>query len=111
MAILVNNCTDTFINSLMIFAMMIGFFQIRHLDFRSGDMKHEADTTMIITAFGMFAYSTFTVIAGLLNDNNIYEPGELIVTNGIVELFEVLKYAMIDLDLLVIGVDQLFGGK
>lgn len=87
MAILVNNCTDTLINGLMIIAMMIGFFQIRHLDLVNEEVKH--DTTMIITAFGMFAYSTFTIIAGLLNDNNIYEPGELIVTNGIVELFEV----------------------
>ena len=31
-AIMVNSCTDTIINGFMIIAMLIGFFQIRHLD-------------------------------------------------------------------------------
>lgn len=86
--ILVNNLTDTIINIFMILAMLIGFFQIRHLDFQEAT-EAETDTTMIVTAFGMFAYSTFTIIAGLLNENNLYEPGELIATNGIVELVQV----------------------
>lgn len=88
MGILVNNLTDTLINFFMILAMLIGFFQIRHLDFQES-AETDTDTTMIVTAFGMFAYSTFTIIAGLLNENNLYEPGELIVTNGIVELIQV----------------------
>ena len=80
---MVNSCTDTIINGFMIIAMLIGFFQIRHLDFIStaaasmasakanvagsggGEaIKHDTDTVMIVTAFGMFVYSTFTIIAG-----------------------------------------------
>ena len=93
-AILVNNCTDTIINALMIVAMLIGFVQTRHLDFIQNKAdQHEpeaVDLTMIITAFGMFAYATFTIIAGVLNHHHhLHEPGELVVTNGIVELLEV----------------------
>ena len=89
-----NNGTDSIINFMMIVAMLIGFFQIRHLEFHEmeqGDHgEHEPeDNTMIMTAFGMFAYSTFTIIAGILNEHNVYEPGVLIVTNGIIELIEV----------------------
>ena len=92
MAILVNNGTDTLINTFMILASLIGFFRIRHLDFDEECDQQNTDTTIIVTAFGMFAYSTFTVIAGLLNpSHNLYEPRELIVTNGIVEMIQVLK--------------------
>jgi ubiquinone biosynthesis protein UbiJ len=76
------------INVLMIGAMLVGFFQIRHLEFMS-DLKFKTDTTMTVTAFGMFAYAIFTTIAGVLNDNDVYEPGELVVTNGLIELLEV----------------------
>ena len=68
----------------MIVAMFIGFFQIKHLDFV---MKRDSvDSTMILTSFGMMAYSIFTIIAGMLHTDNY---GGLIVTNGIFELVEV----------------------
>ena len=90
MAILLNNGTDTLINVIMIAAMCIGFFQLRHLDYVADHVDSETDTTMIVTAFGMFVYSTFTIIAGILNEHNLHEPRELIVTNGIVELVQVI---------------------
>ena len=100
---MVNSCTETIINGLMIIGMLIGFFQIRHLDFLQSPgpgpapplppgraVKHDTDTIMTVTSFGMFVYSTFTIIAGVLTQrSNLYEPGELIVTNGIIELIEV----------------------
>ena len=59
----------------------------------AGSMKHDTDTVMTVTAFGMFVYSTFTIISGVLNErSNLHEPGKLIVTNGIIELIEVSKY-------------------
>ncbi len=48
--------------------------------------KGELDLVMIITAFGVFVYSTFTIIAGCLNSK---DPSQLVVLNGIVELLEV----------------------
>ena len=33
-------------------------------DFVPRAMKHDTDTIMTVTAFGMFVYSTFTIIAG-----------------------------------------------
>ena len=72
----------------MILAMLVGFFQFRQLEFIKNDKK-SADKTIIITAFGMFAYSIYTIIAGALNDKNIHEPGALVVINGTVELIQV----------------------
>ncbi len=137
MSILVNNVSDTIINIFMIIAMIVGFFQLRHLKidhlevilhqffpcvwyiivifgftvsvgflqcdfvtFQSSTQtiknnykqlfQGELDIVMIITAFGIFVYSTFTIIAGCLNDDS-YEPGQLVVANGIVELLEVKR--------------------
>ena len=75
----------------MILAMFVGFFQIRQLEFMKDEGKKSTDKIIIITAFGMFAYSTYTIIAGSLNNRNIQEPRELIVVNGIVELIQVRK--------------------
>ena len=79
-----NHGTDTLINALMIIAMFIGFFQIKHLDFIM--IKDSMDSTMLLTSFGMLAYSIFTIISGILHSDNF---GPLIVTNGIFELIEV----------------------
>ena len=62
LAILINNSIDTTINLMMILAMFVGFFQIRELKFEEGNKSK--DKIIIVTAFGMFAYSTFTIIAG-----------------------------------------------
>ena len=52
LAILINSGTDTTVNAFMIIAMVIGFFQIRHLDFvPSKAMKEDTDTIMIITGY------------------------------------------------------------
>ena len=47
---------------MMILAMLLGFFQMRELKFEEGNKSK--DKIIIVTAFGMFAYSTFTIIAG-----------------------------------------------
>ena len=47
---------------MMILAMFVGFFQMRELKFEEGNKSK--DKIIIVTAFGMFAYSTFTIIAG-----------------------------------------------
>ena len=52
-------------------------------------LDEETDLLMIITSFGIFVYSTFTIVAGGLNDNS-YEPPELVVVNGLAELLQVV---------------------
>ncbi len=89
----------------MIVAMLVGFFQIRRLEFISdnrsppgGQAKDEedesTDAVMAITAFGTFVYATFTVIAGVLSSGGeTYEPPELVITNGLLELIQVWIHA------------------
>ena len=104
---LINHVTDTTINLLMILAMFVGFFQIRQLEFMKDEGKKSTDKIIIITAFGMFAYSTYTIIAGSLNNRNIQEPRELIVVNGIVELIQVRKVSQ-KLIPIVLSISYLF---
>jgi len=53
---------------------------------------------MITTAFGILVYSTFNIIAGVLNVNS-FEPGELVICNGLAELIEVTVQLLFIADL------------
>jgi len=85
-AVLLINVNDTIINGLMVVAIIIGFFQIRNLQFVQSDNVH--DVLMMISAFGIFLYASYTVIAGYLGVGSL-EPVMLIIINGVVELVQV----------------------
>ncbi len=51
--------------------------------------REELDAVMVVTAFGIFVYCAFTVIAGVLDDGLSGEPNEIVIINGIVELVQV----------------------
>ena len=48
--------------------------QIKNLEM-VGEAERDYDGIMIATAFGILAYSTFTIIAGVLHKNAV-EPGK-----------------------------------
>ena len=51
-------------------------------------LEYETDLLMVVTSFGIFVYSTFTIIAGSLSDSSS-EPRELVIVNGLAELLQV----------------------
>jgi hypothetical protein len=60
-----NVVTLTVIICSVVMLIVVGyFFNVVHL-------KGELDIVMVITAFGVFVYSTFTIIAGLLFENKL----------------------------------------
>jgi len=85
-AVLIINVSDTVINGLMVIAIIIGFIQIRNLKFVQSENTH--DMLMIISAFGIFLYASYTIIAGYLGIKSL-EPVLLVIINGIVELVQV----------------------
>lgn len=85
-AVLLINVNDTIINTLMAIAIILGFFQVRKLDFVQTENEH--DVLLIISAFGIFLYASYTIIAGYLSVASL-EPVALVITNGIVELVQV----------------------
>jgi len=85
-AVLIINVNDTIINALMVIAIIIGFCQVRNLQFVQSENEH--DILMIISAFGIFLYAGYTVIAGYLSVDSM-EPVILIIVNGTVELIQV----------------------
>lgn len=93
-AIVVNSAADSIVNLSMVAAMLVGFFQIRHLHLAGDEQQQQQqdeerlDVVMVTTAFGIFVYCAFTVIAGVLNEG-LSEPSEIVIFGGIVELVEV----------------------
>ena len=52
--------------------------QIKNLEM-VGEAERDYDGIMIATAFGILAYSTFTIIAGVLHKNAV-EPGTIFIS-------------------------------
>lgn len=77
---------------LMIFAILailIGFIRVQSLKFRCEEQSNLNDILLRISAFGLFLYSVFSVIAGALNAHK--EDQNLLVTvTSAVAIFQVI---------------------
>uniref|UniRef100_A0A182PV16 Otopetrin n=1 Tax=Anopheles epiroticus TaxID=199890 RepID=A0A182PV16_9DIPT len=74
---------------LAIFAIIIGFIRVQNLKFRCEEQSNLNDILLRISAFGLFVYSTFSVIAGSLNAFES-EPNLLVMVTGIVAVVQVV---------------------
>uniref|UniRef100_A0AAG5DNY0 Otopetrin n=1 Tax=Anopheles atroparvus TaxID=41427 RepID=A0AAG5DNY0_ANOAO len=74
---------------LAIFAIIIGFIRVQNLKFRCEEQSNLNDILLRISAFGLFVYSTFSVIAGSLNALES-EPNLLVMVTGIVAVVQVV---------------------
>ncbi|XP_041783059.1 proton channel OtopLc isoform X2 [Anopheles merus] len=75
--------------ALAIFAIIIGFIRVQNLKFRCEEQSNLNDILLRISAFGLFVYSTFSVIAGSLNAFES-EPNLLVMVTGIVAVVQVV---------------------
>ncbi|XP_058063578.1 proton channel OtopLc [Anopheles bellator] len=74
---------------LAIFAIIIGFIRVQNLKFRCEEQSNLNDILLRISAFGLFVYSTFSVIAGSLNALES-EPNLLVMVTGVVAVVQVV---------------------
>uniref|UniRef100_A0A4Y0BKX1 Otopetrin n=1 Tax=Anopheles funestus TaxID=62324 RepID=A0A4Y0BKX1_ANOFN len=74
---------------LAIFAIIIGFIRVQNLKFRCEEQSNLNDILLRISAFGLFVYSTFSIIAGSLNAFES-EPNLLVMVTGIVAVVQVV---------------------
>lgn len=82
----VSHCAIMF---LTIIAMCIGFCRVRQLKFH-GERDEELDDILLMTsAFGLFAYSVFSTIAGSLSAYT-KEPNLLVMATGILAVLQVI---------------------
>ncbi|XP_035773032.1 uncharacterized protein LOC118456402 isoform X3 [Anopheles albimanus] len=75
--------------ALAIFAIIIGFIRVQNLKFRCEEQSNLNDILLRVSAFGLFVYSTFSVIAGSLNALES-EPNLLVMVTGIVAVVQVV---------------------
>uniref|UniRef100_U5EQT7 Putative conserved plasma membrane protein n=1 Tax=Corethrella appendiculata TaxID=1370023 RepID=U5EQT7_9DIPT len=78
--------------ALMVFAILaiiIGFIRVQTLKFRCEEQSNLNDILLRISAFGLFIYSTFSVIAGSLNMFTS-QPNLLVMITGIVAVLQVV---------------------
>ncbi|KAL5276843.1 OTOP3 family protein [Megaselia abdita] len=73
----------------MVLAIIIGFIRVRTLKFRCEEQSNLNDILLRISAFGLFTYSTFSVIAGSLKVMES-EPNLLVTVTGSVAVFQVV---------------------
>ncbi|XP_049825497.1 uncharacterized protein LOC109597712 isoform X7 [Aethina tumida] len=74
---------------LSIFAIIIGFIRVQHLKFKTEEQSDLNDILLRVSAFGLFLYAVFSVIAGHLNAFT-KEPNLLVMITGVLSVVQVL---------------------
>uniref|UniRef100_A0A1B6EAI9 Otopetrin n=1 Tax=Clastoptera arizonana TaxID=38151 RepID=A0A1B6EAI9_9HEMI len=74
---------------LSIFAIIIGFIRVQSLKFRNDEQSDLNDILLRVSAFGLFVYAVFSVIAGSLNAMTS-EPNLLVMITGILAVVQVI---------------------
>ncbi|XP_055910098.1 proton channel OtopLc isoform X4 [Eupeodes corollae] len=72
-----------------VLAIIIGFIRVKSLKFRCEEQSNLNDILLRISAFGLFTYSVFSVIAGSLKALES-EPNLLVMITGIGAVFQVV---------------------
>ncbi|XP_075212570.1 proton channel OtopLc-like isoform X4 [Lycorma delicatula] len=82
----VSHCT---LMGLSIIAIIIGFIRVQNLKFRVEEQSDLNDILLRVSAFGLFVYAVFSIIAGSLNAR-ISEPNLLVMITGILSVLQVV---------------------
>jgi len=80
---------DPFFVHFVNFVFVFVFFSVKNLKFRCEEQSNLNDILLRISAFGLFTYSVFSVIAGSLKFLES-EPDLLVMTTGAVAVFQVI---------------------
>lgn len=74
---------------LSIFAIIIGFIRVKNLKFKAEEQSDLNDILLRVSAFGLFLYAVFSVIAGSLAAFT-HEPNLLVMVTGALAIFQVV---------------------
>nr|CAI5848712.1 unnamed protein product [Callosobruchus analis] len=77
---------------LSIIAIIIGFFRVQSLKFKTEEQSDLNDILLRVSAFGLFLYAVFSVIAGHLNAFT-REPNLLVMITGALSVLQLLFIA------------------
>ncbi|KAK9727735.1 Otopetrin [Popillia japonica] len=89
LAIYLADVSHCVLMALSIIAIIVGFVRVQQLKFRIEEQSDLNDILLRVSAFGLFLYATFTVIAGSLNAF-IREPDLLVMITGALSIVQVV---------------------
>ncbi|XP_067640767.1 proton channel OtopLc isoform X3 [Eurosta solidaginis] len=89
LAIYLADASHCILMAFAVLAIIIGFIRVRNLKFRCEEQSNLNDILLRISAFGLFTYSVFGVIAGSLKAFES-EPNLLVMTTSAVAVFQVI---------------------
>ncbi|XP_034475075.1 proton channel OtopLc isoform X2 [Drosophila innubila] len=89
LAIYLADASHCILMAFAILAIIIGFIRVKNLKFRCEEQSSLNDILLRISAFGLFTYSVFSIIAGSLKVLES-EPSLLVTTTGGVAVFQVI---------------------
>ncbi|XP_017054749.1 proton channel OtopLc isoform X6 [Drosophila ficusphila] len=89
LAIYLADASHCVLMAFAILAIIVGFIRVKNLKFRCEEQSNLNDILLRISAFGLFTYSVFSIIAGSLKVLES-EPSLLVTTTGGVAVFQVI---------------------
>ncbi|KRF82221.1 proton channel OtopLc isoform X4 [Drosophila virilis] len=89
LAIYLADASHCILMAFAILAIIIGFIRVKNLKFRCEEQSNLNDILLRISAFGLFTYSVFSIIAGSIKVLES-EPSLLVTTTGGVAVFQVI---------------------
>ncbi|XP_011182385.1 proton channel OtopLc isoform X5 [Zeugodacus cucurbitae] len=89
LAIYLADASHCILMAFAVLAIIIGFIRVKNLKFRCEEQSNLNDILLRISAFGLFTYSIFGVIAGSLKAFES-EPNLLVMTTSGVAVFQVI---------------------
>nr|XP_022921030.1 uncharacterized protein LOC111429368 isoform X3 [Onthophagus taurus] len=89
LAVYLADVSHCVVMALSIIAIIVGFIRVQSLKFRIEEQNDLNDILLRVSAFGLFLYATFTVIAGTLKPTT-REPNLLIMMTGTLAIVQVL---------------------
>ncbi|XP_068139762.1 proton channel OtopLc isoform X4 [Drosophila tropicalis] len=89
LAVYLADASHCILMAFAILAIIVGFIRVKNLKFRCEEQSNLNDILLRISAFGLFTYSVFSIIAGSLKVLES-EPSLLVTTTGGVAVFQVI---------------------
>ncbi|XP_063223412.1 proton channel OtopLc isoform X8 [Bacillus rossius redtenbacheri] len=89
LAIYLADVSHCVLMTLSIVAIIIGFIRVQNLKFRAEEQSDLNDILLRVSAFGLFVYSVFSVIAGSLAAFT-HKPNLLVMVTGLLSVLQVV---------------------
>lgn len=89
LAIYLADVSHCILMALSVFAIIIGFIRVQGLKFKGDEQSDLNDILLRVSAFGLFVYAVFSIIAGSLTALTS-EPNMLVMITGVLSIVQVV---------------------